>query len=171
MGEFLGSRKSANGRLGTSGSVPRTRVVFRQSLNHAGFFVRSCEELYYYREKDRSEKDAKKCYSDHSAEHGGPKRLSHLRTGTNSANQWKYAKSEGERSHQNRAQPQSGSFDSCFMPVSPLIHLLFGKFDDQDRVLTRQADQNHKSNLGKNIVVRPSNKHTADCGKETHRND
>ena len=69
------------------------------------------------------------------------------------------AEDEGERRHQDRAQPQPRGFDRGRAAIaSPVLELL-GELDDQDRVLRREPDQHDEADLREDIVVLPAQDH------------
>src|SRR3546814_16030700 len=67
--------------------------------------------------------------------------------------QWQHAEHEGERGHQDRAETQPGCLHRRVEGVHPRLYPLLGEFDDQDRVLGRDADRGDQADLQVAVVV------------------
>ena len=63
------------------------------------------------------------------------------------------AEDECERRHQNRPQPDARRFDRGVHDRQPLLPQLLGELDDQDRVLRREANQHHQTDLAVQVVL------------------
>ena len=81
------------------------------------------------------------------------------------------AEDEGERRHQDRAQPQPRRLDRRVPAVAALLLELLRELDDQDGVLGGEADQHDEADLGEDVVVLPAQDHAGDRGDEAHRHD
>ena len=60
---------------------------------------------------------------------------------------------ERERSHQNRPQTKPGSFERGIRQRLSFFVFVLGELDDQNRVLCRQADEHHQSDLRVDIAL------------------
>ena len=63
------------------------------------------------------------------------------------------AKDEGEGSHQHGAEAQARPRHGRFRSAHAGLALLLGELDDQNRILRRQADQQHHADLRVDVVV------------------
>jgi hypothetical protein len=61
------------------------------------------------------------------------------------------AENERERGHQDRAQARAGGVHGRFAGGGAFLLLLARELDDQDRVLGRQADENHDADLRQDV--------------------
>ena len=60
---------------------------------------------------------------------------------------------ERERGHQDGPQAKPRAFERRIHQRLPLLVLLLGKLDDQNRVLGGQADQHHQADLRVDVVL------------------
>ena len=60
---------------------------------------------------------------------------------------------ERERRHQNRPQAEPRAFQRRIHQGLALFEFVLGEFDDQDRVLGRQPDQHHQTDLRVDVVL------------------
>src|SRR6202451_3016743 len=92
-------------------------------------------------------------HPDHTGEYRGAERLAQFGAGADRPDQRRDAEDEGERSHQDRAEPQPRRLDRSLPAGTALVFELAGEFDDQDGVLGRQANQHHEADLGEGVFV------------------
>ena len=52
----------------------------------------------------------------------------------------------------NRTKPQAGAFQRCVSQRFAFFKFVFGEFDDQNRVLCRQANQHHQTDLRVHVI-------------------
>ena len=62
------------------------------------------------------------------------------------------AEDEGQRGHQDRAQPLVRGADGRFDQVHAVLEIFLGELDDQNRVLGRETDGGEQADLEKDVV-------------------
>ena len=105
---------------------------------------------------------------DHAAEDARTHRLTGRSASTTGLDQREDAEHESERSHDDRAQTQAGSFECGIRCTHSLGVLLGGEFDNQNRIFRRQPDQYNEADLEVDVV-----RHAAqpDCGQCAHQGE
>src|SRR5438128_658101 len=71
----------------------------------------------------------------------------------------------------DRPQSRAGGLYGGFESRRPFLLPVAGELDDEDGVLTRQADQHHKAHLGENVVVHAAKRDACDGAQHAHRHD
>mmetsp|Transcript_21687 Transcript_21687/g.84531 ORF Transcript_21687/g.84531 Transcript_21687/m.84531 type:complete len:206 (-) Transcript_21687:1321-1938(-) len=99
----------------------------------------------------RRQEDAEEGHAKHAGEHGDTHRTPHLAAGTAAEDQRDDAGAEGDGGHQDGAQPQPAGLDNGVVDRLAVLLQLLGEFDDQDRVLARQADQHDERHLREDV--------------------
>src|ERR1700758_3371570 len=90
--------------------------------------------------------------AEHPEEYGGSEGLPHLRACPGRHNQREDAEDESEGGHQDGAEPGPGSgCRSLLAFITILVLPLPCELHDENGVLRRQADQNHKADLGQDV--------------------
>jgi hypothetical protein len=82
-----------------------------------------------------------------------------------------HAEHEGEAGHDDRAEPQLRCCHRRVDAAGPFAHALFGKFDDQDRVLGGEAHGRDQADLQVDVVVEAGELGAQDRANDTERND
>ena len=88
----------------------------------------------------------------HSTDRGGTDGPVSDRSRPRGANQWNQTRDECEGSHQNRSESQLAAFNRGFLQADTFVMPLDREFDDQNGILTEQADQHDQPNLTVNII-------------------
>ena len=104
-------------------------------------------------ERDWNQKDRNQACGQHPAEDGESQQHSPMRPGAGRHDQWKHAEDECERRHQDGTESQSCSGQRGIGDRLAIFIFDFRKLHDEDRILGRQADQHHQSDLGKDVVL------------------
>src|SRR3546814_3393817 len=87
--------------------------------------------------------DLENRHTEHPEGHRGSERPAHLLPRPRCDGERDDAEDEGEAGHQDRAQARARSMDGGFDGRHLLLFLaLFREFDDQDRILRRERDEN-----------------------------
>ena len=119
--------------------------------------------------EDRRQEDAEERHAEHAAEDRRAQRPPHLGAGALGDHQRHDAEDEGERGHQDRPQPQPAGLEGRLAPRHARLLALLGELDDQDRVLARQADQDHEADLGEEAHVHAGQVHADERAEQAHR--
>src|SRR6202030_995137 len=99
----------------------------------------------------------------HSEEDRGAQGLAHFRAGAFAEHQRKNTEDESKRSHQDRTETQTSSFDRRGEAIFFIAILdLLGELDNEDGVLTGESDQHDKADLGKDVVLHRAQPNAAD---------
>ncbi len=93
---------------------------------------------------------------DHAAEDGRAERLPAGRACPACEHQRKHAENEGEGGHQDRPQTQPSRLHRRLDDRQALLATPFGEFNDQDRVLRREADQHDEADLRIDVDLHPA---------------
>ena len=92
----------------------------------------------------------------HAEEHHGTDAALAGRTSTTSGQQWNHSKDERQTRHQHRTEPQVGSFDRSFDCWFAIFFFQFlGKFDDENRALRREPNQQDSGLLRIQVQLAP----------------
>ena len=97
--------------------------------------------------------------------------MAHLGARPRRYDQRHHAENEGQGRHQDRPQAHPRGFDHRLEPVLTLFFVLPGEFDNEDRILRRQSDQDDEADLPQNIHRHAAQHQTADGGQQTHGHD
>ena len=71
--------------------------------------------------------------------------------------------------HHHRPEAQACAFDRARKQRLAMLALLFREFDDQDRVLCREPDENHHADLRVKIEREASEQDCSERAKHAHR--
>ena len=122
--------------------------------------------------EDRRQEDSEDRNAEHSGEDRDAEREAHFATRAGSGHQRNDAQNERERRHNDRAQTQTAGFQRRGETALALFDLrVFGKLDDQNRVFTRQTDQDEKADLRKDVHIEFRKVDADKRAEQTHRND
>ena len=106
-----------------------------------------------HREEGRHEQHRQAGRGDHAAHHAHAERDARGGAGAGRGHQRHHAEDEGERRHQDRAQPGDGRLDRRLGIDLPSTNAdLARHLDDQDGVLGAERDQQHQADLGVEVV-------------------
>lgn len=111
------------------------------------------EVAHHQHKEERHEEDGQHGSTDHPPHHAGTDGITAAGAGAGADHQRQHPEDKGKRSHQDRAQTQTGCLHHRLTQAHPLVIELFGKFHDQDRVLRRQADGGEQTNLKVDVVL------------------
>ena len=97
--------------------------------------------------------------NDHTEEDSGTDGMTAGRSGTRGKYHGQHTEYEGQRGHQDRAEPGSGSGDGRLYGINAFIHFYLGEFHDQNGVLGCQSDQRYQTDLEVHVVLQTEYPH------------
>src|SRR5215218_6752815 len=98
-------------------------------------------ELFENDVEDRRQEDAEDRQPDHAGEYGDTHGVTHFGAGTRRGDQRENARDEGDRGHEDRAEPETRRLEGGFNDALAFFPQLDGELHDQDRVLGRETDE------------------------------
>ena len=120
-------------------------------LHRCGLLPLLLSELAHRGVERGREQKAEAGHAEHAGEYRGAQRLPHLGARAGRDDQRSDAEDEGQRCHQNRPQPRARGADGGLRRGSAVVLGLPGELHDQNRVLGRQSDQNHETDLRQHV--------------------
>src|SRR6516164_3376867 len=117
------------------------------------------------------EKEAEAGETQHPKQHCCAERLAHFGTGTSGDREGCHTQDERERGHQNWAKPRACGVHGGLTGGYAVFLLLTCKLDNQDRVLSGQADQNDKADLRQDVDRHAPREQSCDRREKAHRHD
>ena len=148
----LHSGEAAHGGLDESESEHSQRQVLRPLPEPRTEYPRAAEPVDDVEEHGREE-DAENRHAQHAAEDGRAERAAHFRAGAAADQQREDAQDEGEGGHYDRPQPQLAGGQRRLAAGKAFFSLPLGELHDQDRILARQAQQDHEADLREDVDV------------------
>jgi len=121
--------------------------------------------------EDWGHEQAKESDADHPGEDGGAHGAAHFRAGSGAGDQRVDAGDEGDGSHQDRTQAESGGRQRRLGRSHAFILFLANKFHDQNRIFTGEADQHDQADLSENIIIAVDQAHADERAEQAHGND
>src|SRR4051812_48385302 len=122
-------------------------------------------------EEYRGQEQPQERHANHAGKDGHADRLPQLGTRPGGDGKRNHAEREGERGHDDRAEPVVRGVDGGPHGILAFRLPLTGELDDQDGVLGGKADQHDEADLGQDVVVGALQHHAHQSGQNGQRRD
>src|SRR5215469_8639083 len=126
------------------------------------------EDRFHDDVQNRDEEQVQHGGEQHATNNRGSDRVTANLSSAGCEVQRQDAEDKRERRHENGAQAKFGGFDRGFGDRSSLFQQLLGELDNQNRVLRRESDQHHQSDLHVNIIHQPAQRDEQQRSQYSH---
>src|SRR5476651_1386911 len=114
----------------------------------------------------RNDEDRDEACRQHAANHGRAENVARDRPRARRAPKRKTTENEGERGHQDRAQPQLRTVEGGIEKWLAFLVFQLGELDNQDGIFRREANQHDEPDLGEYVVLHRSPKERDERAKD-----